>query len=190
MIRNNLAIILAERQIKITKVSNDTGISRTTLTALVQNSSKMVQIETVNKICLYLDLTTNDFFSFVPLDVYFNVYLGDIDQDQYNATHLIEYGLTGFMNIETKQKKFILPLVGSFINVGPAFKDAKNSQLDCSMKLKDKKDLSILGKYIDPLSTAFKIDIQNNLISALDNEIQKDFKNDEITFTNGIFKTN
>ena len=44
MIKNNFNTLMAERQLKITRVSNDTGISRTTLTALSQEMSKGVQL--------------------------------------------------------------------------------------------------------------------------------------------------
>ncbi|WP_081467767.1 helix-turn-helix domain-containing protein [Lentilactobacillus kisonensis] len=60
MLRNTLSLILVERQLRITKVSNDTGISRTTLTALSQNSNKMIQMETINTLCNYLKLSPSD----------------------------------------------------------------------------------------------------------------------------------
>ncbi|EMB9041042.1 helix-turn-helix transcriptional regulator, partial [Listeria monocytogenes] len=34
MIHNNLSVLLAERNIKITRVAKDTGISRSTITAI------------------------------------------------------------------------------------------------------------------------------------------------------------
>lgn len=40
MILTNLKVLLAERNLSISKVSNDTGISRTTLTALSSNNCK------------------------------------------------------------------------------------------------------------------------------------------------------
>lgn len=71
MLRNNLAVLLSERQIRISKLSNDTGISRTTLTALSTNSSKMVQVETINKICQALNITPSSFFEYIPFDFNF-----------------------------------------------------------------------------------------------------------------------
>lgn len=64
MIENRLRIILAERSLKITKVSNDTGISRTTLTALNQNRAKMIQLNTLNKLFEYLHITPTEFFEY------------------------------------------------------------------------------------------------------------------------------
>lgn len=69
MIRCNLAILLAEMGLKITKLSKDTGISRTTLTSLANNYSQGIQLETLNTLCCYLKITPNDLLSFVPIDV-------------------------------------------------------------------------------------------------------------------------
>lgn len=66
MIRCNLSVVLAERGLKITKVSQDTGISRTTLTSLCSNASQGIQFDTLNKLCLYLKINPEKLISFVP----------------------------------------------------------------------------------------------------------------------------
>lgn len=69
MVYCNLAVLLAERRMKISNVSADTGISRTTLTALCQNAGKGVQIDTINTLCMYLNINVGELFSFYPFDV-------------------------------------------------------------------------------------------------------------------------
>lgn len=69
MVYCNLAVLLAERHLKISSVSADTGISRTTLTALCQNAGKGVQTETINTLCMYLNIGVGDLFSFYPFDI-------------------------------------------------------------------------------------------------------------------------
>ena len=69
MIRCNLAVLLAERGLKISKAAALTGISRTTLTALARNQSQGVQFDTLNSLCLLLKVTPNDLLSHVPIDV-------------------------------------------------------------------------------------------------------------------------
>lgn len=71
MIKNNLAVLMAERNIKASKISAETGISRSTLNSISNNSSKMIQLETINSLCQYLNITPNDFFDFIPFDVSF-----------------------------------------------------------------------------------------------------------------------
>lgn len=69
MIRFNLSVLLAERNLKITKVSKDTGISRTTLTSLASNNSKGIQFDTINTLCKYLSINPEDLFSYIPFDI-------------------------------------------------------------------------------------------------------------------------
>lgn len=68
MIDSNLAVLLAERNLKITKVSRDTGISRTTLTALCYDHSGGIKFDTLNTLCKYLSITPAEFFSYSQYD--------------------------------------------------------------------------------------------------------------------------
>ena len=43
MIKNNFNELMAQKKLKITRVSNDTGISRPTLTSLTRGESKGIQ---------------------------------------------------------------------------------------------------------------------------------------------------
>lgn len=69
MLRCNLAVLLAERNLKITKVSQDTGISRTTLTALANNRVQGIQFSTLDTLCLYLNVTPEKLISFVSTSI-------------------------------------------------------------------------------------------------------------------------
>lgn len=89
MIANNLAALLAERKIKITRLAKETGISRSTLTSIAQNDTKMIQLEVINQICMYLEITPEDFFVFVPIDV-------KITHEISNLQAGIEKGLLNF----------------------------------------------------------------------------------------------
>ena len=68
MLKCNLAVLLAERRLRITKVSKDTGISRTTLTSLANNNSQGIQFDTLNTLCSYLNIKPADFFCYVPFE--------------------------------------------------------------------------------------------------------------------------
>lgn len=67
MLKSNLSVLMAERGLKIAKVYEDTGISKTTLMALSENTGKGVQFDTVDKLCNYLGVTPSDFFAYVPV---------------------------------------------------------------------------------------------------------------------------
>ena len=69
MIHCNLATLLAQRNLKISKVFQDTGISRTTLTALAYNHAQGIQFDTLNTLCTYLKVRPTDLILHVPVDV-------------------------------------------------------------------------------------------------------------------------
>ena len=69
MVISNLPVLLAERGLSITKVFEDTKISRTTLTALVKGKASGVHFDTVNTLCRYLRVDPGQLFLFAPLDI-------------------------------------------------------------------------------------------------------------------------
>lgn len=79
MLRVNLNMLLAERNLTASRLSKDTGISKTTLTALVNNTGKGIQYETIDTICNYLNVTPNDFFEYIPVDYSLSYFLENID---------------------------------------------------------------------------------------------------------------
>lgn len=79
MIRNRLAELLAERRLKISRVSNDIpNLSRNTITSTAQNDTKMIQNETINSLCQYLGISPADFFEYLPFDVSFSASANNI----------------------------------------------------------------------------------------------------------------
>lgn len=110
MIRNNLASLLAERSLKITKVAIDTGLSRNTVTSTVQNDGKMIQLETVNTLCRYLQITPGDFFSFLPYDIDFSVFPNDnlkLIKTAYNDVYkIINCSFDCYISIIYQDKKY------------------------------------------------------------------------------------
>lgn len=95
MIRNNLAVLMAQRGTKISKIAADTGIARSTLNAIAQNESKMIQLETIDKLCQELDVTPCEFFSYLPTNI--TIYSDDLSvefdtqifEGEYNLNELV-----------------------------------------------------------------------------------------------------
>ena len=69
MLIPNLSVLLAERRLTVTKVAQDTGLSRTTLTALTTRSAKGIQFDTLNRLCQYLKVTPDALFIYRPFDL-------------------------------------------------------------------------------------------------------------------------
>ena len=64
MIRNNFSVALAKRLLKISAIARDTGISRTTLTDLYYRRTKQVDLDTLERLCAYLDCSIEEIFEY------------------------------------------------------------------------------------------------------------------------------
>ena len=54
--------LMAERNLKITQVSKDTGLSRPTLNNIKFNRNKAIQMETIDIMCNYFRITPGELF--------------------------------------------------------------------------------------------------------------------------------
>ena len=61
--RIKLRELLAERNVTITQVHNDTGLSRPTLNSIFNDRNKGIQLETINILCNYLKITPGELFT-------------------------------------------------------------------------------------------------------------------------------
>ena len=55
--------LLAERNLKITQVCKDTGLSRPTLNSIFNDRNKGIQLETIDILCNYLRITPGELFT-------------------------------------------------------------------------------------------------------------------------------
>ncbi|BAW91780.1 helix-turn-helix domain-containing protein [Staphylococcus capitis] len=60
--RNNLSMIMGKKRVTATKLSEDTGVSRTTIHELYHEKQINPSFSTVLKLCKALDVTLNEFF--------------------------------------------------------------------------------------------------------------------------------
>ncbi|MHC5373110.1 helix-turn-helix domain-containing protein [Enterococcus sp. LJL120] len=63
---NNLSKILGERLLKISDINVNTGISKSTLTPFYYQRSTNIQLETLMKICDYLQIPLSELIEYVP----------------------------------------------------------------------------------------------------------------------------
>lgn len=120
MIKNRLAVLLAERNLKITKVAKDTGISRNTITSTAQNDSKMIQLQTIDVLCNYLGITPNEFFEYYPATYEIKIFIENLDitgshnGKDLNDILLNEIEMEVYIDFTYPQnRKFSVELVGS-----------------------------------------------------------------------------
>lgn len=77
MIKTNLAVLMAERGLKISDVYEATGISKTTLMAISDNTGKGIQYETMDKLCGFFNVTPDSFFVYSPYNFSFHFFDGE-----------------------------------------------------------------------------------------------------------------
>ncbi|WP_303753306.1 helix-turn-helix transcriptional regulator [Enterococcus sp. S86.2] len=63
---NNFSRILGERLLKISQVSTETEISRTTLTNFYYKRNKNISYQTLEKICDYLEISLSELLEYEP----------------------------------------------------------------------------------------------------------------------------
>ena len=118
MIKSNLNVKLAENNLKISKVYNDTGISRSTLTTLATGDPKGIQLDTIDTLCRYLNITPGELFIYAPIDISITItdieileedYLSNLSTASQPPT-VIKSRLSGtmYLNVETKNNKYSL----------------------------------------------------------------------------------
>lgn len=66
MIKNNIPVQMAEKRMNIQKVSDLTGISRTTLSKIVNDKFTRIDLNTINQLCKVLECTTQDLLEYTP----------------------------------------------------------------------------------------------------------------------------
>lgn len=142
MISTNLKILLAERNLTISKVCEDTGISRTTLTALCSNKSKGIQFDTLDTLCNYLNVFPENILTFSPYKLTFE-----------KSKFYSDYICIIIENCTTRKKNQILSCL-----------DKPNY-----LTLEDK-DLEFLKKVINSLPKFYITTLDNELKNILINE--------------------
>ena len=60
MIVCNLPVLLAERRMKVADVARETGMSKTTLHKLYNGQSTRIDFETIDKLCLLLNVEVGE----------------------------------------------------------------------------------------------------------------------------------
>ena len=129
MIRSNLAVLLAERNVKITRVSEVTGISRTTLTALNNNYGRGIQFDTINTLCNYLKITPSELISYIPIDIEITGF--SLTEKIEKAKHQ-DYSVHIELKVIKNMRTFRCTLLGCCL---PTYRDGKLVDLQISIEL-------------------------------------------------------
>lgn len=64
MIKCHLSRLMGERKLKISDVARDTGLHRNTVTLLYQETATRVDLEAVDSLCRYFNVSVGELFEF------------------------------------------------------------------------------------------------------------------------------
>lgn len=184
MIRNKLSILLTERGLKATKVANDTGIARSTLSKISSNSSEKIEYSTINTLCKYLRITPSEFFEYSPIDVSFYFELGEalVSQKDLNegATYSVE--ASGFINFSKYDEKLgSLEFEGVMEDIGPVgYKNNDEYIYGYHISLRPLVDPI---SFLDQLSVAFQTDIKEQYEKFIVDHMKENPENKDMEYT-------
>jgi putative transcriptional regulator len=63
MIKCHLSTLLGQKKLKVAEVARDTGINKNTLHRLYNETATRVEMEVIEKLCVYLNIDLNELFS-------------------------------------------------------------------------------------------------------------------------------
>ncbi len=118
MIKCNLAVLMAERKMSIQDVADKTGLSRTTISALVNENGKGIQFDTLDALCELLGVSPGAIFSFAHIKTDYSFTIEETDEkvhgdDEGNAVEIIrEYNLTIQAKVQAEYAIFEKSLEG------------------------------------------------------------------------------
>lgn len=165
MIKTNFSVLMAERGLKIADVYEDTGISKTTLMALSENTGKGVQFDTVDKLCIYLGIDISEFFLFIPYTWELEV----LENYKYRYDDEFLYAIGVNLKNNSSQKTYILLIDFNLKTIDRFPVQDKDVKIWASISLDPSEAYAEEDFYIfiDSLQISFK----NKFIQDLNNKV-------------------
>jgi putative transcriptional regulator len=66
VIRCHLSRLMGERKLKIADVARGTGLHRNTITLLYDETANRIELDAVDKLCKFLEVSVSELLEFVP----------------------------------------------------------------------------------------------------------------------------
>lgn len=172
MIRNKLSVLLAERGIKATKVSNDTGIARSTLSKITNNSSEKIDYSTINTLCRYLKITPCDFFEYAPIDI--TKIFVSIDEKLISDPSIGEpntWEIEAYINMDSLEGSQTFEYSGILEDFGKG--PNENNVLGVYVEPASEEEVISVDLYLGDLSQTFITDITERFKNEIANAVTK-----------------
>ncbi|UXR31207.1 helix-turn-helix transcriptional regulator [Staphylococcus simulans] len=164
MIKSRLSVLMAERGLKIADLYEETGISKTTLMAIAENTGKGVQFDTVDKLCNFLGVTPCEFFDYSPYIV------------ETQKSNFIEGNLKGIeikIKKQNYEKEFNLDLYvysGNSYDI-PFKKGEFDYYITLGLQSSDHYTDDEFYKFLSNMNISFRTDFINKLIKEVKSQL-------------------
>ena len=66
MIKCHLSRIMGEKKLRVADVAKAVGVHRNAITLLYEETASRVEMDTINKLCAFLDCGIQDLFEYLP----------------------------------------------------------------------------------------------------------------------------
>lgn len=176
MIRNNLAQLMLERNLKATQIANQTKIARSTLSRISNNASEKIEYSTINSLCDILKVTPNEFFEYLPINDTFTFEIGDMITSQHDLNQGVPlfYEVFAFINFT----EYGIPHTSIEYFGSAEVLDVGNSyEMAISLKPVEDADTSIFNEI--PIS--FQNDVIERLKKHIESQEKENFKHTEFS---------
>lgn len=165
MIKSNLATLLAARNLRISKVSELTGISRTTLTALATGKPQGIQLDTLDTLCMYLGVTPEELLLYIPHSIKVSIEKVADGRALYafSVTHAritdVHYHVE---RVQERNRIIALDLSGMSVDDFDAFFPSTDEQERLEMKKQSERFVDLY----ESLPIQFRLEIDSDVIRA------------------------
>lgn len=143
MILCNLPVLLAERKLKVVDVWRATGISRTTLHGLYNNTHTGIQFDTLDKLCSFLNVEPSNILTYCDVSLSFSTIHRDYP-DIYTSKIILKR--------TNKSFQFTIECLATID------KSEEVPQIDASIVVSEKFD-----SFLDELPTLFSEEIKSKI---------------------------
>jgi putative transcriptional regulator len=165
MIQSRLSVLMAERGLKISDLYEETGISKTTLMAIAENTGKGVQFDTVDKLCNFLGVTPCEFFDYAP-------YIVETKKSNFSEGHIDGFEIR--IKKQHYEKYFNLDI---FVHSGDSYDiPLKKGEFDYYIALvlqrSDHYTENEFYTFLSDMSISFRTEFINKLITKVKSQLK------------------
>lgn len=202
MIKNNLAKIMIDRNIKATTISNETGIARSTISRLSNNNSEKIDLSILNTLCTVLKITPDVFFEYHPIDYSFTFEIGEMitDEDDARRNFPLDYEVFGFINYTKYHEKWFSVEYSGTLELIHGVNRVKGNTVDgIHVAIKPHKEedddfvyITNISKARNEIPMSFEEMIKTDFSTFIEKKIIEHFNNpdDEFSYNIKLFDLN